>query len=169
MGHRCGGRLAAGVIAVTCSVAVLTTACTARPGPADGPLAVPSAAVPGLPPCGSTPTALVDAPEVPGLVLPDGATVTSVTEQEPLVQVLGYVPTSPAAVRATYAGTAGLTVLLSEDEVVEAEILFTDGTYRTFVKAQAVCATGSQFIAVVAPEAAAGAVPTPAGGASPGA
>ena len=54
-----------------------------------------------------------------------------------------------------------ITVLLSENEVYEAELLVTNGKHRTFLKATATCAKGSQVLAVVAPEIAAKGLPVP--------
>lgn len=115
-----------------------------------------------LPPCASPPAAVADPP--PGATLPPGAVVTAVQEQGPVTQVMGYVPMTPIQLRVDLQTRAGLTVLTAEDEVFEAELLVSDGTHRTFLKAQAQCAEGSQFVALVAAELDPEAVlPTPTG------
>lgn len=77
--------------------------------------------------------------------------------------VRGYVDEVPLDLREAYESDEGLEILVIEDEGLEVETLVTDGAYRTFFKANAVCATGSTFIAVVAPEVEASLVPTPTG------
>lgn len=146
--RRHGALLAAVVLLGACSAAV-------SPGP------IASAAPVGLPPCASPPAAVAHEP-VEGLTLPDSAVVSDVEAAGPITQARGYLPLTPVEVRQYYAG-AGLTILLIEDEVYEAEILLADGPNRLFVKAQAVCDRGSQFVAVVGPQDAADAIPVPSG------
>lgn len=50
-----------------------------------------------------------------------------------------------------------------EDEVHESEVLVANGTHRTYVKANAVCQTGSNLTATVGREEDATAVPIPTG------
>jgi hypothetical protein len=121
-----------------------------------------------LGPCPPPPPPLAGGGDVAGLVLPEGAVVTSITRTDPVVQVQGWIPMTPIQVRVHYAGRSDVEVLSAEDEVREAEVLVTDGSHRLFVKAQAACDLGSAFVAVIAPEDAAGAVPTPAGAAEGG-
>ena len=102
-------------------------------------------------------------PAVPGLRLPDEATVFSVHPVGPLTQAEGVVELTPVQVRSYYEQHPDLRVILAEDERLEAEILVTDGTYRMFVKAQIACATASNFTATVGSEAESAALPTPAG------
>jgi hypothetical protein len=119
----------------------------------------------GLGPCEEPPSAPDDVgdSDLPGLALPPSAVVTQVNDAGPLTQVRGYVQRTPVEVRAHYQdGSSGLDVLTIEDEVREAEILATDGATRLFVKAQAVCERGSVFVAFLAPESAADALPAPA-------
>ena len=115
-----------------------------------------------LPACASPPPSAKTG-AIKGLKLPDGAVVTRVTASNPLTTIEGYVPLTPIQLRVYYQRLEGLDVLKAEDEVWESETLVTDGTHRLFVKAQAICAKGSNLVAVVAPEAQAGAVPAPAG------
>jgi hypothetical protein len=115
-----------------------------------------------LPPCTSPPPAAETEP-IEGLLLPDGAVVTSVTAADPLTTIEGYAPLTPIQLRVYYQRLDGVEVLKAEDEVWESETLITDGKHRLFVKAQAACSEGSILVAVVAPEAAAEAVPAPAG------
>lgn len=147
--------------ALTAAAIVLTlTACgggqqTPQPGDLTAPLEV-------LPACGPAP-APADVELPPGLVLPDDTVVTSVTTRGPLSQVTGYVAMTPVQLRRYYEERGDLEQLQIEDEVFEAEILVSDGSRRTFVKARAACSQGSDVFAVVAAETDAGAVPAPAG------
>lgn len=130
------------------------TACSGSEG-LSGPLTALST-------CGPPPAAAdVELPD--GLVLPEESVVTGTTVNGPLTQVRGYAGRTPVEVRAHYEALAGVDVLQAEDEVFEAELLVSDGDHRTYVKAVAVCAQGSTLDVLVAPESAAGAVPTPSG------
>lgn len=120
----------------------------------------------GLGPCDLELDEPVDE-QIEGLVLPPDAVVTRVSRQDPLVNVQGYVPFTPIQTRVFFQTRAELEVIQAEDEVREAELLVADGTHRMFLKAQAVCESGSVFIAVIAPEVAADAVPVPTGAATP--
>ena len=112
-------------------------------------------------PCGPPPTAVPG--RVAGLLLPDRAVVTAVERRSPLVTVRGYVELTPVQVRMYYQSIRDqLEVSELEDEVLEAETLFRRGPHRSWVKAQAVCATGSELTAVVGPASGSG-VPTPTG------
>lgn len=104
---------------------------------------------------------------VAGLHLPPEAIVVEVQDAGPATNVRGYVPMTPVQLRVHYQRRDDLRKLLVEDEIRESEVLATDGTYRQFVKAQAVCRLGSLFVAVIAPESAADAVPTPSGNPGP--
>lgn len=119
------------------------------------------------PPCASQP-APPTLPEVPGLVLPPSATPFSSHSLGPLTQVEGVVPMTPLQVRAFYEDHPALDVITAEDERIETEVLVGDGTHRMFVKAQIVCAGGSNLVVTVGDEAQAGALPTPAGGSPQG-
>ncbi len=114
-----------------------------------------------LGPCAAAPQ---PAPQedVVGLVLPDGAVITVITRTDPVVTVQGWVPLTPIQLRVDYAERDGITFIQAEDEVWEAEVLVSTGDRRLFIKAQALCADASQFVAVVAPEDASEAVPVPA-------
>ena len=142
---------------------LLIAGCATSPASAPAPTDVPGGPdVSALPPCEEQPSPPA-LPEVPGLTLPEEAVVFFVQEVGTLTQVQGVVELQPVDVRAYYEGRDDLDVLAVEDEVFEAEILFSDGTWRTFVKAQVLCATGSNFTATVGSEEDAAAVPTPAG------
>jgi hypothetical protein len=119
--------------------------------------------LPGYPPCEEfVPDKRIRTPE--GAILPRSALVTRTRPRGPTLRMSGYVPMRPIELRRYYEARADLEVLTIEDEIIEAEALLSDGEFRTFVKAQAVCDEGSTFLAVVAPELAAGEVPVPAGG-----
>ena len=128
------------------------------PGDVDPQLLAPLEA---LGPCPPSPSPAADAPE--GLYLPAGAAVTTVEVTGPLTNVQGWLPLTPVEVRVHYQRLDAVDVISVEDEIIESEVLVSDGTYRLFVKAQAACERGSVFVAVRAQEAEADAVPTPAG------
>lgn len=86
-----------------------------------------------------------------GLVLPEGAVVTKVEDQGPLISVQGYVEQTPIQVRRFYQGVEGLELFEIEDEVYEAEALFAGPKFRSYVKAQAQCQQGSVLIVFVGP------------------
>ena len=118
----------------------------------------------GLGACGDQPEAVAPVDSVEGLHLPDGARLTSVSQDGPLVQVEGWVPLTPIGVRADYVSADNLEVLEIinvEDEIWESETLVTDGQHRLFVKAQGICRTESIFVAIVTAED--GSAPQPLG------
>lgn len=89
--------------------------------------------------------------DVPGLVLPEGAVVTEVEDQGPLISVRAYVEQTPVQVRRFYQQAKGLELQEIEDEVYEAEALFSGAKFNSYVKAQAQCQQGSLLIAFVGP------------------
>lgn len=104
-----------------------------------------------LPSCDRVPLdadAEVDA-EVPGLVLPDGARVTSVVPQGALTTVEATVRMTPLDVRAHYEGRDDVDLLRAEDEVFEAEVLLRAQGRRMYLRAAALCADGTNLTAVV--------------------
>lgn len=144
--------------------AVLPACATAPPVPAPAPSATaagPFGPLVALPACETPPAASAQAVE--GLVLPDGSVVLKVQKQDPLTTVTAFTPFTPAQFEATYAKNDDLTVLLTENEVYEAELLVSNGTHRNFLKATATCSLGSQVLAVVAPEVDAEGLPLPQG------
>lgn len=153
-----------------CAGAVLLPGCgdAAAPGAAAAPTELGSVdpvllqPLDNLPPCASPPPA-AEPQDVEGLLLPPGAVVTRYTKADPLTTVEGWVPLTPIQLRVYYQRLDGIDVLKAEDEVWESETLVTDGVHRLFVKAQAMCSSGSLLVAVVAPESQADAVPAPAG------
>lgn len=116
-----------------------------------------------LPPCGPPPSASASAADVPGLVLPAEVIITLTRVATPeLVEVRGYIATTPIRVRQFYEQEPDLTILSIEDEIFEAEVLVERGAYRTYMKANAACSDASTIYAMVGP-AGSGAVPTPTG------
>ena len=117
---------------------------TPKPVPQDegGPLMA-------LPDCAEPPEAVPA--DVPGLIVPDGTVITSVSEDGPLVSVEGYVEMTPIEVRMFYFERPGLELFEIEDEIFEAETLYGQGEFRTYAKARAVCNTGSELLVVVGP------------------
>jgi hypothetical protein len=116
-----------------------------------------------LGPCTVDPNTIDEEP-AEGTLLPDGAVLTSQTQQGPLTQIKGYIPMTPVQIRVFYQRQDIFEVVQVEDEVRESEILLADGNHRLFVKAQAICELGSVFLAVLAPESAGDQVPLPARG-----
>ncbi len=101
--------------------------------------------------------------DVPGLVLPDEAFLVEHREQGELTNVRGYVPMTPVQFQVWIRERTELEMIHVENEVQESETLYSDGTRRVFLKGAAVCKLGTVFIAVVADEVDADAVPTPSG------
>jgi hypothetical protein len=90
--------------------------------------------------------------DITGLVLPDGATVTSVVEQGDLTTVEATVRMTPLDVRAHYQNDASVDVLRAEDEVFESEVLVRAEERRMYLRATALCADGTALTAVVGPD-----------------
>jgi len=134
------------------------------PGEVDPELLEPLTA---LGPCQPAPPAVGGGP-VEGLVVPDGAVLTSIEGTGPVTQVQGYIPMTPVQIRVDYQRRGDVQILQVEDEIREAEVLLTADDRRVFVKAQALCEEGSLFVAVVAPAEASESVPVPAGSPQPG-
>lgn len=146
---------------------VLAFAVSACAGETTDPLTGdPTGPLLALAPCSTPPPAIDE--QVEGIVLPEQARIGEVTEQGPLTQVTGYIPKTPPQVRMEFEQRDDLEVFTLEDEIFEAEALVSNGTHRTYLKVQAICQEGSQFVAVVAAEVEAEQVPTPQGtGAAP--
>jgi hypothetical protein len=90
--------------------------------------------------------------DVTGLVLPDGATVTSVVEQGGLTTVEATVRMTPLDVRAHFQNDAAVDVLRAEDEIFESEVLVRTEGQRMYLRATALCADGTALTAVVGPD-----------------
>jgi hypothetical protein len=99
--------------------------------------------------------------KVSGLLLPDETVVHTVRRQGPITTVQGFVPMTPVEVREYYEKDPEIQIIVSEDEFVESELLFSNGAVRNFVKARAACRTGSDIVTVIARELTA--LPAPAG------
>ena len=101
--------------------------------------------------------------EVEGLVLPPDGYLTSVQPFGALTQAEAWVDLNPVEIRRFYQYHLGtLKPLDVEDEVLEAEVLMESHTHRFFVKAVAVCQTGSSLTAVIGARGA-DEVPVPTG------
>ncbi len=90
--------------------------------------------------------------DVAGLVLPEGARITSVTEQGPLTSVSGSVPMTPLELRADYEGRDDVELLRVEDETFETEVLLRVDGRRMYLLAAALCATASDLSVTVGPD-----------------
>ena len=117
----------------------------------------------GLGPCTAEPNVLDEEP-AEGILLPDGAVLTSQTVEGPLTTIKGYAPMTPVQIRVFYQRQTTYEVVQIEDEIRESEVLLADGDNRLFVKAQAICELGSVLLAILAPESSGEQVPAPAGG-----
>jgi hypothetical protein len=153
--------LVSGVILLVFVLVALRSARSERDQAIDlnGPL-------PGYPPC----EAFVPAERgerVEDAILPGSAVITRVRRDGLSRRINGFVPLRPIQVRKYYQSRPGVQVLQIEDEIIEAEALLTDGEFRMYIKAVAVCESGSEFEALVAPELAAADLPTPAGTPAP--
>lgn len=137
-----------------------------RPAPGAEPATTAAPFALDLPPCGKSPSP-DPGPPPEGAVIPPGTRITAVREQAPLVQLNGYVTSTPRDVRAWVETQSGLEVIASEDEGYEAELLVTDGTWRTFIKVRAVCSDGSMLAEVIAPADSDAVLSTPAGRPTP--
>ncbi len=121
----------------------------------------------GLPDC--TPLEVPSvAGEVDGLLTPPGTTLTSVERSDPLTQVEAIVELDPVEVHAFYREESGLTSLVLEDEILEAEGLMDNGDHRFYFKARALCRTRSVIVFVVAPATGDAQLPRPTGSPTPG-
>ena len=145
-------------VAVTLLAAALLVAGCSDPQPALTKQGDPLGALEALADCQGTPAAEGEAPE--GLLLPEGAVIQKVTPQGPLVNVTAYVPLTPVQFEQSYR-ELDVEILISENEIYEAEMLVSDGTHRNFLKAAALCKNGSSVLAVVAPEVDAEGLPVP--------
>ena len=99
--------------------------------------------------------------EVKGLLLPDETHIYSVRRQGPITTVQGFIMMTPIEVREYYESNPEIQILVGEDEIIESELLFTNGEVRNFVKARAACRDGSDIVTVIAREVAA--LPSPSG------
>mgnify|MGYP001198267401 CR=1 FL=1 len=90
--------------------------------------------------------------DIAGLVLPDGARVTSVTEQGSLTTVEATIRMTPVDVRAYYESRSDIDLLRIEDEIFETEVLMRAQDRRTYLRATALCADGTALTAVVGPD-----------------
>lgn len=142
-----------------CVAVLLLVACGGSGTAADDGTSDPTGPLEALPACEDPPEAVTD--QVEGLIVPDGVIVQQVTPQEPLVNVAAYVPMTPVQFEIAIAALDGITVLHSENEIFEAELLVSDGSFRNFLKASATCSQGAQLLVVIAPEVDAGGLPVP--------
>ena len=144
--------VAAGWVAV-----VLVTACSGS-GTGDAPSATSASGrsqIPGVGgQCPQPPREIEGSVE--GLRLPPGATISEIRRQDPVVQVVAYVRSTPLEVRAWVESLKAVRLLRIEDEVREVEALFSTGRHRVFLRGIAVCQTESKLDALVTPDAAAG-------------
>ena len=148
---------------LACLVVVACAACSQAP-PAAAPRD-PSGPLEALAECSAPAPAVTEGVE--GLILPEGALVQQVTPSNPLTNIAAYVEMTPVEFEQHYRNREGIEVLIGENEIYEAEMLVSDGTYRNFLKATAVCARGVQIIGVVAPEVSAEGLPVPQGSPTP--
>lgn len=148
--------------AAAAALVLALTACGGEGTATFDPDEPPTGPLVALPGC-DDPPAGTDDPTPDGAALPDGLAVSQVVPQGPITTLTGYVPTTPVNVRLGYEAREDLELIIIEDEVFESEMLVSTGTRRTYVKATAICATGSTVTAMVADELDAEGLPVPAG------
>jgi hypothetical protein len=148
---------------VVAIVAVLAPACAGDGGAPPVAQQTPDLSGPltALPDCEPPPKGTGE--QVKGLMAPEGIVITDVTTQKPLTNVSAYIEQTPIQFEAGYSKRGEISILSSENEIFEAEMLISNGKYRNFLKAVAMCKQGSQLLIVVAPEIAAKGLPKPAG------
>ena len=149
-------------LALLAALALALVACGGGAAPSFDPNSPPTGPLVALSECDGPPDEPVEA-DVEGIELPPDATITSVTPQGPLINLTAYIPVTPVNVRLFYENRDDLEILIIEDEIFEAELLVSNGTHRTYVKASAICQTGSTAVIVVAAELDADGLPVPAG------
>lgn len=125
----------------------------------------PTGPLEALAPCTDLPDSTAES--VDGLIVPERTIIQQVTPSDPLVNVGAYAPLTPVQFEQHYRNLDGIEILVGENEIYEAELLVSDGKYRNFLKATAVCDRGVQIIAVVAPEVHAEGLPLPQGATPP--
>ena len=145
-------------------VGLSLVACQAEQ-PTDPASRDPAGPLEALAPCAAPPEPTAD--PVEGLIVPEETILQQVTPSDPLINVGAYVAMTPVEFEQYYRGLADIEILVGENEIYEAELLVSDGTYRNFLKATAVCDRGVQIIAVVAPEVDAEGLPLPQGATPP--
>ncbi|PZG16906.1 hypothetical protein C1J01_19610 [Nonomuraea aridisoli] len=140
------------MLAVVVTVPLLLAACGGTE--AGQPTGREAGMLANLPSCDRVPLdadAEVSA-DVAGLMLPDGARVTSVVPQGALTTVEATVRMTPLDVRAYYEQLSDIDLLRVEDEVFETEVLMRAQQRRTYLRATAVCADATTLTAVVGPD-----------------
>ncbi|NED94396.1 hypothetical protein G1H11_03620 [Phytoactinopolyspora alkaliphila] len=144
---RCAAAAVAGAVLAACGGDDPGASAESGMGQAEGMLA-------NLPSCDRVP--LDEEPEidadVPGLVLPDDARLTSVLEQGSLTTVDGTIRMTPLDLRADYESRTDLDVIRIEDEIFETEVLLRADGHRMYLRATALCADGTALSAVIGPD-----------------
>lgn len=143
----------------TVVVLLVLCACTG-PGPA-APGTSPTAVAVELPACGKPPSPDPEPPPA-GAVIPPGTRITATRNEQSVVQLNAYVTSSPRQVLGWIESQPELEITASHVTANEVELLVTDGTWRTFVRARGVCTDASLLAEVIAPQASDAVVPTPA-------
>ena len=161
MRNSCLGAVGAAVV-----LGLLVAGCVEPPSPQGPPAVSATDADDRLPPCGKPPSPDPDPPP-PGAVLPPAARITAVREQPPVVQLNGYVQSTPAALRTWVEARPNLDIVSEHAEPGEVQLLVTDGTWKTFIKASAICEDASLLAEVIAPEDSGAVIPTPEGSPAP--
>lgn len=102
--------------------------------------------------------------DIAGLLLAD-VILTRIVEGDPVTEVTGWIAATPVDVKRRYeTGQPGVRLLGSEDELVEAEVLLTDGDHRAYLTFTSVCDEASRFVGIIAPELADAPLPPLRGG-----
>ena len=123
--------------------------------------APPAADVAELPGCGPPPSPAPDPPPAGALIPPD-TRVTAVRAELPVVQLNGYVAATPDDIRDFVESVDGVTVEEAGGNSRERELLVSTRRWRIYLKARAVCTTGSLLLEILAPADSDAQIPSPA-------
>ena len=113
-----------------------------------------------LPACGSPPSPAKD-PAVDGALLPPESRVTAVRAGEQSTQLNAYVTATPDEVVAFVKQTDGVTIEAAAGTSDARELRASSDDFDVYLRATAVCASGSLLLEIVAPAGADAALPQP--------
>ena len=149
------------MVRVVLFVLILCAGACTDPGRSPDPGRPPAAGALDLPACGKPPSPDPDPPPA-GAVIPPGTRVTATRNETSIVQLNAYVTSSPDEVRTWIEAQPDLEVTAVTRRPNEVQLLVTDGTWRTFVRARGVCTDASLLAEVIAPQDSDAVLPTPA-------
>ena len=111
----------------------------------------PAAATSEAGPCElARPKKAIDPPQ--GLIAPDGIEVEAIDSLPPNQKVTGFLPLTPGGFVAAFERDKRLGILFKENEGKDAEMMVTDGRFRSFWKLTLACPEGSRFTVLTGKE-----------------